>query len=207
MDNSNINPRISKSNSAGGKSRFQRTFPKFIWIQLGGSTVICQGLGVLCFTSALQVYGADFVLWQVSCAELQLGSISHSWIWQNQVGSSTEYFSVAFRSKWAHKARRRSSCAVIVQECKKKRTAKCLEQNRPKVWFKSIENLFFYQIMTQVGAQVLFTPSKMHCFAATEIGSLSQALSELWGSWIRLCLHWVHLSKLLDLRTARAANL
>lgn len=104
MDNSNINPCSSKSSSAGGNSRFQRTFPKFIWIQLRGRRVICQGLGALCFTPALQVRGAGFVLWQVNRAELQLGSISHPWIWQDQAGISTEYFSVAFRSKWAHKA-------------------------------------------------------------------------------------------------------
>lgn len=127
VDNSTINPCIFKSNSAGGNSRFQRSFPKFIWIQLGGRIVICQGLGALCFTPALQVRGAGFVLWQVSWAELQLGSISHSCIWQNQVGISTEYFSVAFRSKWAHKAWRSSSCAATVQESAKRR-----EQQR--VW-------------------------------------------------------------------------
>lgn len=131
MDNSDINPCISKNSSGGGNSSFQRTFPKFIWIQLGGRTVIC-------FPPALQVSGAGSVLWQVSRAELQLGSISHSWVWQNQVGISTEYFSVAFRSKWAHKAWRSSSCAVTAQRVQKKQTAMCLDQHRSKVWFKSV---------------------------------------------------------------------
>lgn len=63
--------------------------------------------------------------------------------------------------------------------------------------------------MTWVGDQVFCSLSKMHCFAAQRnwkfVPSSPRAVRQQ-DQLSRLCLHWVHLSQLMDLGTARAAN-
>lgn len=120
MDNFHINPCISKSNSAGGNSRFQRTFPKFIWIQLEGRIVILPGFGSTllysCLTSAWSRLCAlaGELCW--TAAGLQLTFLHLAEPRRNQHW----IFSVAFRSKWAHKAWRRSPCAVTARKSAKR---------------------------------------------------------------------------------------